>query len=97
MFFFESSNSNVSDFILKIYHLSQYGTASRCHLLHLIQNVHNQLKKYIPDTNELVQSKIKEVILKSSLVTFAITLEKIHKAAANSKKYIFMVFHYHKR
>ena len=43
-------------------------------------------------------SKVKkEVILKSSLVTFAITSEKIHKAAGNSNNYIFMVFHYHKR
>ena len=101
MHFFEKSNSTVihyySDFILKIYHFLQSGTASRCHLLHLIQNVHNQLKKYIPDTDELVQSKKKEVILKSSLVTCAITSEKINKAAANSKNYIFMVFHYHKR
>ena len=63
----------------------------------LNSNVDNQLKKYIPDTHGLVQSKKKEVILKSSLVTFAITSEKIHKAAANSKNYIFMVFHYHKR
>ena len=65
----------------------------------LIQNVHNQLKKYIPDTYELVQSKSyrtwkrnlvlmttdilkkEEVILNSSLVAFAITLEKIHKSS----------------
>ena len=34
----------------KIYDFLQCDTVSRCQLLHVIQNVHNQLKKYIPDT-----------------------------------------------
>ena len=46
-----------SDFVLKIYHLLQCATASSCHLIHLIENVYNQLKLYIPDTYELAQNE----------------------------------------
>ena len=56
----------------------------------------NQKSIYLILMN-LSKIKKKEVILKSRLVSFAITSEKINKAATNSKNYIFMVFHYHKR
>ena len=42
----------------KIYHFLQCDTVSRCQLLHVIQNVHNQLKKYISDTYDNL-SKVK--------------------------------------